>query len=172
MDVTTHGRLKESRTRRRTRRKKHRRGRSGVLRNAKVMRKFAAAVPKMYARVQSDALRKNVRVRRKRGKLKMMTPTEIDHAAMMRIPLIVPNTLTPLMKPMRILGLNKRYRSEENAARYGSKFYYEVVLADPNGRSQIVAGTEQVEPYDRDEFNAVMARFEELKRRREEFETL
>lgn len=143
-----------------------------MLRNAKVMRKFAAAVPKMYARVQSDALRKNVRVRRKRGKLKMMTPTEIDHAAMMRIPLIVPNTLTPLMKPMQILGLNKRYRSEENAARYGSKFYYEVVLADPNGRSQIVAGTEQVEPYDRDEFNAVMAQYEELKRRREEFEAL
>ena len=142
-----------------------------MLRNAKVMRKFAAAVPKMYARVQSDALRKNVRVRRKRGKLKM-TPTEIDHAAMMRIPLIVPNTLTPLMKPMQILGLNKRYRSEENAARYGGKYYYEVVLADPNGRSQIVAGTEQVEPYDRNEFNAVMARFEELKRRREEFEAL
>ena len=101
-----------------------------------------------------------------------MTPTEIDHAAMMRIPLVVPNTLTPLMKPMRILGLNKRYRSEEDAARYGSKYYYEVVLADPNGRSQIIAGMNQVEPYDRNKFNAVMARFEEFKRRREEIQAL
>lgn len=93
-----------------------------------------------------------------------MTPTEIDHAAMWRMPLIAPNLLTPLTKPMKIEGLTKKYRSEEEAARRGGeKFYYEVQLRDPNGRSIINCSPAQLEPYDREQFDAMMARWKAIR---------
>ncbi len=90
-----------------------------------------------------------------------MTYKETHYAAMIRMPLIAPHMLVPLMKPMEIIGLHTTYRSVEDSIRRGDRYYHEVVLADPNGRSQIVAGLNQVEPYDREQFDAMWQKYNE-----------
>lgn len=91
-----------------------------------------------------------------------MTYKEAHYAAMIRMPLIVPHTLTPLMKPKNIVGLDTVYRTVEESIRYGNQYYHVVVLADPNGRGLINAGLEQVEPYDREQFEAMWTRYNEM----------
>lgn len=88
-----------------------------------------------------------------------MTYKEVDYAAMIRMPLIAPHMIVPLMKPMEIIGLNTVYRSVEESIRRGGRYYHEVVLADPNGRGRIKAGLNQVEPYDREQFDAMWKQY-------------
>lgn len=99
-----------------------------------------------------------------------MTMQEINYAARNRIEVNLPDLLTPLTKPMQIIGIMKRFRTVEETAKRGEQWYYEVFLRDPNGRGEVVASPDSVKPVDAEKFSAMLAKYAELTARRDESE--
>lgn len=99
-----------------------------------------------------------------------MTMQEINYAARNRIDVILPDLLVPLMKPMRIIGIVKRFRGVDETIRRGEQWYYEVILLDHSGRSEIVASPDAVKPADAERFAAMLTKYAEFTARRMENE--
>ena len=81
-----------------------------------------------------------------------MTLPEINFALEQRMPVVMPR------------------RSEFDEERGLDGYFWEVQLIDANGRGWINAGPEQLDPAEPEKFSAMWARYNELKRRRDNAE--
>lgn len=99
-----------------------------------------------------------------------MTLPEINFALELRTPVVMPRGSVTIMRPMSIRGLTKVRRSESDEERGLDGYFWEVQLIDANGRGWINASPEQLDPAEPEKFAAMWARYNELKRRRDNAE--
>ncbi len=88
-----------------------------------------------------------------------MTVQEVDYAAMRQMKVVMSDDLYNIRKPMRILALTKQYYDAETAARKGNRYYYEVILGDPNGRGTLAVAPEQIRAEDREAFENLISAY-------------
>lgn len=101
-----------------------------------------------------------------------MTLEEVEFAMENRIRVFLVRGSIEIFKPLAIGGTTRKIRSRFEVERGKEKFYHEVILLDPNGRSEINAGPEQLDPADPEQFAAMMARYKEIQERKKRGESV
>ena len=90
-----------------------------------------------------------------------MTIEEVEFAMDNRMRVFLARGSVEILKPFAIGGTSKKIRSRFEVERGKEKYYHEVILIDPNGRSVINAGPEQLDPAEPEKFAAMFAWYNE-----------
>lgn len=90
-----------------------------------------------------------------------MTIEEVEFAMDNRMRVFLARGSVEILKPFAIGGTSKKIRSRFEVERGKEKYYHEVILLDPNGRSVINAGPEQLDPAEPEKFAAMIAWYNE-----------
>ena len=90
-----------------------------------------------------------------------MTIEEVEFAMDNRMRVFLARGSVEILKPFAIGGTSKKIRSRFEVERGKEKYYHEVILLDPNGRSVINAGPEQLDPAEPEKFAAMLALYNE-----------
>lgn len=95
-----------------------------------------------------------------------MTIEEVEFAMDNRMRVFLARGSVEILKPFAIGGTSKKIRSRFDVERGKEKYYHEVILLDPNGRSVINAGPEQLDPAEPEKFAAMLAWYNEAQARK------
>lgn len=95
-----------------------------------------------------------------------MTIEEVEFAMDNRMRVFLARGSAEIFKPLAIGGTAKKIRSRFDVERGKGKYYSEVILLDPNGRSVINAAPEQLDPAEPEKFAAMLAWYKEAQTRK------
>lgn len=95
-----------------------------------------------------------------------MTLEEVEFAMENRLRVFLARGSIEILKPFAIGGTTKKIRSRFEVERGKEKYYSEVILLDPNGRSTINAFPEHLDPAEPEKFAAMFARHKAMQENR------
>ncbi len=96
-----------------------------------------------------------------------MTIEEVEFAMDNRMRVFLARGSVEIFKPFAIGGTSKKIRSRFEVERGKEKYYHEVIPLDPNGRSVINAGPEQLDPAEPEKFAAMLAWYNEAQAKKD-----
>lgn len=91
-----------------------------------------------------------------------MTLEEVEFAMENRMRVFLTRGSIEILKPFAIGGTTKKIRSRFEVERGKEKYYSEVMLLDPNGRSTINAFPEHLDPAEPEKFAAMFAKYKAM----------